>query len=123
MTPESRRQLHGKYVLLSARPVREADGRFTAFCDELGLVTVAATEEGALERLGNLVRRTLEAATARGDILEFLDGRGVRLHPLEAPRSMVITLAEPEPGRPAWVQLAEQFSIGTVRHSGYLAFA
>jgi len=114
-------ELDGKYILLSARAVREKDGRCSAFCDELGIATCSDSTEGALGRLQNTITLILTKATERGDILALLKNRSVRLCPLESSRVVGIPMAgEPGLGSHDWLRAMGDFSIGTTIHSGYI---
>jgi hypothetical protein len=71
----------GAYLLLTERTIREDDGMWTAFCDELGLATCAESENAVSARLQKAVLAVLNAATLQGHLDQFLESRNLRIYP------------------------------------------
>ena len=121
-TPE---ELKGKYILLSKRSVEEKDGRYSAFCDELGIGTCAETKDAAIKRVEAAALLILNKATESGDILGLLEDRGIRLYPVEQEKPTFIVKHYGEArimAKPAWSPVFGNFSFGAaVNHSGYAA--
>ena len=114
-------ELEGKYILLSARATPEKDGRFSAFCDELGLATCAESKEAAMDRLKDITMLVLNTATERGEILALLEGRAIRLCRLEVAQDagMLVT-GGISPVHNNWLRMLGDFSLGANIHSGYV---
>ena len=114
-------ELEGKYILLSARATPEKDGRFSAFCDELGLATCAESKEAAMDRLEDITMLVLNTATERGEILALLEGRAIRLCRLEVAQDagMLVT-GGISPVHNNWLRMLGDFSLGANIHSGYV---
>lgn len=70
-----------EYILLSERVIKEENGLFSAFCDELGTATFADTLEAASERLSAANTLLLNAAAANGDIEALFKQRGIHMYP------------------------------------------
>lgn len=109
-------KLGRKYVLLSERVVREGDGSFTGYCDELGLATCSDTEESTSLRLQQVIVAVLDAATKRDEILRLLGDRNVPLH--DAGAAEAINGIEDEEGR-SWCRTGPTFRIGGTTHAPY----
>lgn len=73
-------ELRGKYILLSERIEREKDGRFSAFCDELGIATFASSEKAASHRLQKAIGLLLNEATKQHEITPLLESRSIRMY-------------------------------------------
>jgi len=108
------------YIIVSSYAEPEEDGRYSAFCEELGIATCAATEGAALERLGSAIEHLLSEATKRGDVLALLASRSVLLHSMEAPQLKSLPYAS---YASSWVPFPGQMLIGSNRHSGYVSSA
>ena len=72
--------IDGPYIILSERVEEEADGTYSAFCDELGLATCAPSYEKASVRLRRAMGFTLNTLTKEGLILKYLEERKVHLY-------------------------------------------
>src|SRR3990167_1541508 len=114
------KELEGKYILLSARPGHEADGRYTAFCDELGIATCAMTEDAALDRLAGAIGHLLNIATERGDIIALLESKSIRLYSIELSKLGTVRRIGTDPA-PSWITFPQQMLFGTTRHSGHVS--
>lgn len=78
--PPTGRLPENPYIILSERIELESDGSYSAFCDDLGIATFAESHPKAQERLRSAILATLTAATQRGEVLELLKLREIRLY-------------------------------------------
>ena len=84
----------GRYILLTHR-IAEEDGRFSAFCDELGLATCADSFLEAQKRLEAAVTMVLKEAAKRGEFHTLLSDRNIDLYlarPSEAAKPYGFTM-------------------------------
>jgi predicted RNase H-like HicB family nuclease len=71
----------GGYLLLTFSFEKQADGRWTAYCEELGTATFASTLDEAKDELLQLVQlhvRTLEEVNERD---RFFNEHNIKVHP------------------------------------------
>lgn len=55
------------------------DGRYSGFCEELGLATCGKSLDETKRRLAKATAMVLSAATERGELLELLKEKGVAI--------------------------------------------
>ena len=70
-------ELDGMYVLFTYEVQADADGRFAAFCDKLGLATCSDTPAESAYRLWRVIDAVLSAANRRGELIGFFKDRGI----------------------------------------------
>jgi predicted RNase H-like HicB family nuclease len=68
------------HIILSERIELEPDGRYSAFCDDLGIATFAESHPKAQERLRSAILAILNEAQKEGEVLELLRSKEIRLH-------------------------------------------
>ncbi len=71
---------HGMKMILLTEIIREEEGKYIAFCRELGLATCGKSFEEARKRIEESTGLVLNAATRKGEINALLKEKRIRIY-------------------------------------------
>jgi len=83
----------------------ESEGKYSAFCKELGLATCAKSFEEAKRRLNKATLLVLNTATDKGEILGLLEEKGIPIYfglKTNSPRSYNFNMTPKEWASPSF---------------------